>query len=97
MVGCGIGGGMTEIIADVQFARAPIDADGAYDLIGSLRTLKRLPDFMTDTQRRLAADFIGRFSMLVASAPWNEFTFEVNPLKLGVDTAAAVDGLLVLG
>ena len=29
MVGCGIGGGMTEVIDDVVFARAPIDAAGA--------------------------------------------------------------------
>lgn len=97
MVGCGIGGGMTEIVADIQFARAPIDADGAYDLIGSLRTMKRMPDFMTEAQRKLAADFVARFSMLVASAPWTEFTFEVNPLKIGNADAMAVDGLLVLG
>ena len=33
IVGCGLGGGMTEIIDDVVFARAPIDADGAFDLL----------------------------------------------------------------
>ena len=43
MVGCGMGGAMTEIIDDVVFARAPIDTDGAFDLIGCLRTIARLP------------------------------------------------------
>jgi len=27
---------------------------------------------------------------------WQRFTLEINPLKLGADTAAAVDGLLVI-
>ena len=47
-------------------------------------------------QRELAADFVARFSSLAASAPWQRFTLEVNPLKLGADAAAAVDGLLLL-
>ena len=29
MVGCGVGGGMTEIVDDVAFARAPVDDEGA--------------------------------------------------------------------
>ena len=33
--------GMTEIIDDVVFVRAPIDHDGASDLIGRLRTCRR--------------------------------------------------------
>jgi len=96
LVGCGMGGAMTEIIDDVAFARAPIDADGAHDLLGSLRTLRRLPQVLSPAQRSLAADFVARFSAFVASAPWPRFTFEVNPLKLGSDSAAAVDGLLVI-
>jgi len=96
MVGVGIGGNMTEIVDDVTFTRAPIDADGAYDLVGQLRSVRKHPDFLTETQRRAAADFIGRFSALVASAPWRRFTLEVNPLKLDTDAAAAVDGLLIV-
>jgi acyl-CoA synthetase (NDP forming) len=96
MVGCGMGGGMTEIIDDVTFTRAPIDADGAFDLLGDLRTVKRLPQLISPDQRRLAAAFIAKFSALVASAPWDGFTFEVNPLKLGRDAVAAVDGLLLI-
>ena len=96
MVGVGIGGNMTEIVDDVTFTRAPIDADGAYDLVGQLRSVRKHPDFLTETQRRAAADFIRRFSALVASAPWRRFTLEVNPLKLDTDNAAAVDGLLIV-
>jgi acetate---CoA ligase (ADP-forming) len=96
MVGCGIGGAMTEIVDDVVFTRAPIDGGGASDLIGRLRTLRRLPTYLTEAQQRLAADFMARFSALTATAPWPAFTFEVNPLKLGADGAAAVDGLLIV-
>ena len=96
IVGCGMGGGMTEIIDDVVFARAPIDHDGAFDLIGHLRTCQRLPELLPDAGRKRAADFLARFSALVASAPWVKFTFEVNPVKLGTDEMAAVDALLVI-
>ncbi|MBL8702434.1 MAG: acetate--CoA ligase family protein [Alphaproteobacteria bacterium] len=96
MVGCGMGGGATELIDDVVFARAPLDADGAGDLLGRLRTLRRLPGLVSAPQRERAADFLARFSALVASAPWPRFTFEVNPVKLGAEQCAAVDGLLVI-
>ena len=96
LVGCGMGGRMTEIIDDVVFTRAPIDAEGAFDLLARLRTLRRLPEVLSDHQRRQAADFVARFSALVATAPWQRFTFEVNPLKLGRDNLAAVDGLLII-
>jgi acetyltransferase len=96
MVGCGIGGSMTEIIDDVVFARTPIDADGAFDLLGRLRTSERLPALLADANRRRAAGFIARFSAIVATAPWDRFTFEVNPVKLGTDEIAAVDALLVI-
>jgi len=63
---------------------------------GDLRTLHRMPAYLTPRQRELAADFLARFSGLVASAPWKRFTLEVNPLKLGADACAAVDGLLII-
>ena len=96
MVGCGMGGGMTEVIDDVVFARAPITADGAFDLLSRLRTIRRLPELICAQQKHQAADFIARFSALVASAPWQRFTFEINPLKLGANDLAAVDGLLII-
>lgn len=96
MIGVGIGGGMTEIVDDVVFARGPLDVDGAYDLIGTIRTLQRFPQWLADAQRQQAAAFVARFSALVASAPWRNFTFEINPLKIGAQSVAAVDGLLLI-
>lgn len=96
IVGCGMGGGMTEIVDDVVFARAPLDCDGAYDLLQRLGTLRRLRSLLTGPQAKLAADFIAGFSALTATVPWTGFTLEVNPLKLGEDTVAAVDGLLIV-
>ena len=71
--------------------------EGALDLLDRLKTLRRLPAFLTSGQRERAADFVARFSALVSTAPWPRFTFEVNPLKLGSDAIAAVDGLLLIG
>ncbi|TCR62531.1 acetyltransferase [Bosea sp. BK604] len=96
MVGVGMGGGQTEIIDDVVFARAPLDVDGAYDLLSRLRTVRRMPALLSETQHKLAADFLAGFSALVASAPWENFTFEVNPLKISADACHAVDGLLLV-
>ncbi|HLY89749.1 MAG TPA: acetate--CoA ligase family protein [Acetobacteraceae bacterium] len=95
-VGCGMGGGMTEIIDDVVFSRAPLDRDGAQDLLPRLRTLPRLPSLLSGCQPALAADFIAGFTVLVANAPWSGFTLEANPLKVGQDAVAAVDGLLIV-
>jgi acetyltransferase len=97
MVGCGIGGATTELVDDVAFTRAPIDPEGADDLIGYLRTIRRHPSFLSSAQRAVAAAFIARFSALAAGAPWDRFTLEVNPLKLGPEDGAAVDGLLIIG
>jgi acyl-CoA synthetase (NDP forming) len=96
VVGCGMGGGLTEIIDDVVFARAPIDQDGAFDLLGYLRTLRRLPNLLSTERRRRAASFIAAFSAVVASAPWPSFTLELNPVVIGGDAVAAVDGLLII-
>lgn len=96
MVGCGIGGGLTEIIDDVAFTRAPISAEGALDLLDQLRTLRRMPQWLSQAQRALAAGFVARFSALAADAPWPGFTLELNPVKLATDEIAAVDGLLLI-
>ena len=96
MVGCGLGGGATELFDDVVLARAPIDAEGAVDLLGRLRTVRRLPDLLSSRQREMAAGFVARFSAIVATAPWPSFTFEINPLKVGTEDMAAVDVLLIV-
>lgn len=96
LVGIGMGGGATEQLDDVAFARAPLDEEGAFDLLGCLRTPRRLPGTMDDAQRRRAAAFLSFFSRLVASAPWPRFTFEVNPIKLDAHGCHAVDALVVV-
>src|SRR4030095_3442566 len=92
IVGCGVGGGATELVDDVVFARAPLSREGAFDLVAQMRT----QHWLSERQHALAADFVARFSELAAAAPWKRFTLEVNPLKLGTDAAAAVDGLLLI-
>jgi acetyltransferase len=96
IVGCGMGGGLTEIIDDIVFSRAPIDAGGAEDLLQRLRTLRRFPTLLSAAQARQAASFVAGFGVLAASAPWERFTLEVNPLKIANDAVAAVDGLLIV-
>ena len=54
MVGCGIGGGMTEVVDDVVFARAPLDAAGAMDVLNSSRRSVACPTFC----RRASASWL---------------------------------------
>jgi acyl-CoA synthetase (NDP forming) len=96
LIGCGIGGSLTEVIDDIRFARAPIDGEGALNLLGDLRTLRRRPDLLDQAGRQAAARFVADFSRLAAMAPWARFNLEVNPLKVGAAGALAVDGLLVI-
>ena len=96
LIGCGMGGNLTELIDDIRFARAPIDRDGALNLLATLRTLRRRPDLLDQARRQAAAGFIATFSQLAAAAPWECFNLEVNPLKVGAMGALAVDGLLVI-
>ena len=72
-------------------------ADGAYDLLHTLRTVRLMPSLMSDIQAQNASSFIAGFSQPAASAPWPDFILEVNQLKLGIDSVSAVDGLLVIG
>jgi len=81
-------------VAALLVERHPVGPDvevdeGAVDAERGQAHLRR-------AQRGCAADFAARFSALAASAPWQRFTLEVNPLKLGRDDAAAVDGLLII-
>ena len=79
------------------FTRAPIDSDGASDLLQRLKTVRRLPTLLSARQLQQAAEFVSGFSKLAATAPWTSFTLEVNPLKVGERDVAAVDGLLIVG
>jgi acetyltransferase len=96
LIGCGVGGNLTEIIDDMVFARAPIEASSAVALMRSLRTCRKHPDFLSEAQMRSAAEWIARFSLLAATAPWKNFNLEVNPLLISQEASRAVDGLLVI-
>jgi acetyltransferase len=90
MVSCGSGGVLTELIGDVVAERAPVNDALAADMIARLRVGRELASAR-------AAAFVARFSELAASAPWERFILEVNPLLCSADAAVAVDGLLILG
>jgi acetyltransferase len=98
MLTVGAGGGLTELIADVQTIRAPASPQAAAAAIEALRVRKLQtslsgPVPSTDP----AVRFIVDFSRLCATAPWQHFTFEVNPIKWTPEEAIAVDGLLIIG
>jgi acyl-CoA synthetase (NDP forming) len=94
MVTVGVGGGLTEMVDDVVTRSAPISEAGAVSMIAGLRSASKL--LPNDMKTDHAAAFIARFSQLTAEAPWDRFTFEVNPVKWTAERAVAVDGLLVI-
>jgi acetyltransferase len=96
MVVCGAGGTLTEVIDDVVLARAPLDASAADALLRRLRVVARAPRIDPDARLAPVADFVSRFSQLVASAPWRRFVIEVNPIKWDRDDVTAIDGLIVI-
>lgn len=89
MVSCGSGGMLTELIGDVVTERAPVSEALAIDMLERLRIGRDLP-----TDR--AAAFIARFSELAATAPWDKFVLEINPVLCSREAAIAVDGLLII-
>lgn len=94
MVTIGAGGNLTELIDDVMMARAPVSEQTALLMLGSLRFVRA--GRLDDTARGHAARYIAEFSRLAATAPWQRFTFELNPVKCSADGATAIDGLLVV-
>jgi acetyltransferase len=88
MVSCGSGGVLTEVIADVVTERAPASEALAAHMLGRLRS-KRFAGGP-------AAAFLARFSALAATAPWDKFVLEVNPVLCTREAAVAVDGLLIV-
>jgi acetyltransferase len=97
MVSCGSGGGLTEVVDDVVTARAPMDAGEAARMIERLRVRRHATDGAGPLDTARAADYLSRFSMLAATAPWERFVFEVNPVLWRRDRAVALDGLLLIG
>ena len=96
MVSVGAGGGLTELIDDVATERAPVDRARAVAMLERLRIIRRAADEHDPLALEAPADFIARFSELAATAPWDRFVFETNPIKWTRDGVVAVDGLLIL-
>jgi acyl-CoA synthetase (NDP forming) len=96
MVSCGAGGNLTEVIDDVTLERAPVDQEQAVRMLKRLRIVRRATKLQETAEVATAADFVTRFSCLVATAPWRRFVIEVNPIKWGTEGMAAVDGLIVI-
>lgn len=94
MISCGAGGTETEALDDVAIARAPIHAASALRLLRKLRMVRRAK--IADGDLMPLADYVSRFSRLAAGAPWQRFTFEINPVKQRGEEVVAVDGLLVI-
>jgi len=96
MVSCGAGGNLTEVIDDVTLERAPVDRETATRMLERLRIMRRATKLARGADIAAAADFVARFSSLVATAPWQRFVVEVNPIKWSASGVAAVDGLMVI-
>jgi acyl-CoA synthetase (NDP forming) len=90
MVSCGSGGVFTELIDDVVTERAPVNRALAAHMLDRLR-IRGVPP------PEHAGAFISRFSELAATAPWDRYILEVNPLLWTSEAVVAVDGLLVVG
>ncbi len=96
MVSCGAGGNLTELIDDVTLERAPVDEALALHMLERLRIGRHAPRLEREAKPRALAEFLVHFSRLVATAPWQRFVLEVNPVKWSPEGVAAVDGLLLV-
>ncbi len=96
MVSCGAGGNLTELIDDVVIERAPVDIVLAGDMLGRLRVVRHAGRQDPPPDLGAAARFLARFAQVAATAPWRRYVFEVNPIRVNGQGAAAVDGLLVV-
>ncbi|WP_049564084.1 acetate--CoA ligase family protein [Streptomyces sp. SBT349] len=96
MVSCAAGGTMTELIGDVQLHRAPFDRTTAERLLRRLRFVRAGGHDSEPAAMERVAGFVADFSRLAASAPWQGFTLELNPVKWSDRYVAAVDGLLIV-
>jgi acetate---CoA ligase (ADP-forming) len=96
MVSCGWGGNLTETIKDVAMARAPLDETGALRLLGGLKVVEAAKKLSPKADLADLARLVAHFSQIAASAPWQSFVLELNPVKWSERETKAVDGLLVI-
>lgn len=81
MILCGLGGIHAEVIRDVAMARAPVDLDGAHEMLASLKGYPLLTG--SRGQARTDVDALARIIVrctdIALDAPWIE-EFDINPL-----------------
>jgi acetate---CoA ligase (ADP-forming) len=94
IVSCG--GGPAALIDDVVTARAPVTLAVAAGMVERLRCRAPARDGQGLLDVTAPAAFIARLSQLGACAPWQTFSFEINPIKWTRAGVVAVDGLLVI-
>ena len=97
VVCCGAGGTSAELIDDVTFARAPLDAEAAVAMLRRLRTPGRLMGLDMAACGASAAVFLVRFSQFVSALEWRNFVLELNPVSVCPSGAVPLDGLLTAG
>ena len=97
LVMVGLGGLLVEVLRDVSFRLAPIDAQEAADMLASLRGARLLGAVrgMPAVDRARVADVLVRVARLGADFPEIE-ELDVNPLLLGADGGVAVDARVLL-
>lgn len=94
----GIGGVLTEVVADVAIRPAPVDASEAAEMIESLRGVALLRGVRgrTAVDERELAETVASFSRLAAASEHAE-SIEINPLLVDRNgRPVAVDALVVL-
>ncbi|MGB2201791.1 MAG: acetate--CoA ligase family protein, partial [Pseudooceanicola atlanticus] len=94
----GLGGVLTEVLADTATALAPVDTATARSMLQSLRGARLLDGYRgappVDMDR--VAQAIAALSRLAVDFPDRIAEFDVNPLICLPDRCVAVDGLAVL-
>jgi acyl-CoA synthetase (NDP forming) len=98
LVMVGLGGVLVEVLRDVSFRLAPIDALEAREMLAGLRGARLLDALrgMPAVDRERVADVLVRVARLGADFP-EIAELDVNPLLLAADGGVAVDARVLLG
>lgn len=97
MLMVGLGGVFVELLKDTVVSQAPVSAQQAKDMLGSLRGAAMLTGFRGSQPVNVdkLADTIARLSELIGDHPEGIAEFDVNPLICSGDSVVAVDALIV--
>jgi acyl-CoA synthetase (NDP forming) len=93
---CGIGGVLAEVLDDTVIRLAPVTADGAREMLASLRGAALLagPRGSEPADVTAAAAAIARVSELIAVSPADVTAIEVNPLVVYRSGTVVLDALI---